>query len=176
MNSKTFRICKLVILINSDDRSFLHMDVVSRHNQLRDISVQMCQFASVRASIEAGSRLSHKYLHTRPTDAIRQLGLLQTCSPQLHCGLSAWFGSTHMVEVGTTAGSAALSTEIRKHENNDQKCSELSWVCVPIAVKVRRLNIPGHQASCEDISAHVKNTVRHSHQEIKGNGHAKQTI
>ena len=101
-------------------------DVVSRHNQLRDISVQMCQFASVRASIEAGSRLSHKYLHTRPTDAIRQLGLLQTCSPQLHCGFSAWFGSTHMVEVGTTAGSAALSTEIRKHENNDQKCMSLA--------------------------------------------------
>ena len=43
-------------------------------------------------------------------------------------------GSTHIVEAGTTAGSAALSAEEMKHANNDQKCTELNWVCVPMAV------------------------------------------
>ena len=43
-------------------------------------------------------------------------------------------GSTHIVEAGTTAGSAALSGEGRKHANNDLKCTELNWVCVPMAM------------------------------------------
>ena len=45
-------------------------------------------------------------------------------------------GSTLIVEAGTTGGSAALSAEGRKQANNDQKCTELNWVCVPMAVEV----------------------------------------
>ena len=44
--------------------------------------------------------------------------------------------STLIIEASTTAGSAALSAEGRKHANNDQKCTELNWVCVPMAVEV----------------------------------------
>ena len=34
-----------------------------------------------------------------------------------------------------TSGFAALSAETCKHKANDPKCSELGWVCVPLAVK-----------------------------------------
>ncbi|KAL5470900.1 hypothetical protein EMCRGX_G028954 [Ephydatia muelleri] len=32
-------------------------------------------------------------------------------------------------------GAAALEAEVRKHRANDPKCSELGWVCVPLAVE-----------------------------------------
>ena len=34
-----------------------------------------------------------------------------------------------------TSGSAALAAEVRKHNANDAKCSELGWSCIPIAVE-----------------------------------------
>ena len=38
-------------------------------------------------------------------------------------------------EAGTTAGPAAQAAEARKHTANDQKCTELGWSCVPLAVE-----------------------------------------
>ena len=35
-------------------------------------------------------------------------------------------------EMGLTAGSAAVATELRKHSANDAKCSELGWTCIPL--------------------------------------------
>ena len=34
-----------------------------------------------------------------------------------------------------TAGEAAQAAEARKHTANDQKCTELGWSCVPLAVE-----------------------------------------
>ena len=39
-----------------------------------------------------------------------------------------------LLEVGVTATAAALTTEERKHEENDPKCSELGWVYIPIGM------------------------------------------
>ena len=38
-------------------------------------------------------------------------------------------------EAGTTGGSAADNAEAHKHTANNQKCRELGWVCVPLAVE-----------------------------------------
>ena len=110
-------------------------DVVSRHNQLRDTFVQTCRLAGGSASIEAESGLGHEHLHTRPADVLLPNWV---CSKPaaLDFTVASPLGSTHIVEAGTTAGSAALSAEERKHANNDQKCTELNWVCVPMAVEV----------------------------------------
>ena len=35
----------------------------------------------------------------------------------------------------STAGIAAVTAESRKHVANDQKCVELGWTCVPLAVE-----------------------------------------
>ena len=43
--------------------------------------------------------------------------------------------SNVLLEVGLAAGQAARATEQRKHEENDAKCKELGWVCVPMVVE-----------------------------------------
>ena len=40
-----------------------------------------------------------------------------------------------MSEAGVTAGAAAQANELRKHEANDVKCSELGWLCIPLVVE-----------------------------------------
>ena len=104
-------------------------DVVSRHNQLRGTFVQTCRFAGVIATIEAGSGLGHEHLHTRPADVLLPNWV---CSKPaaLEFTVVSPFGSTHIVEVGTTAG---LSAKGRKYA---KKCTEFNWVGVPMAVEV----------------------------------------
>ena len=43
--------------------------------------------------------------------------------------------SNVLLEVGLAAVQAARATELRKHEENDAKCKELGWVCVPMVVE-----------------------------------------
>ena len=43
--------------------------------------------------------------------------------------------SNIMSEARVTAGAAAHATELRKHEANDVKCSELGWLCIPLVVE-----------------------------------------
>ena len=43
--------------------------------------------------------------------------------------------SNILLEAGFGAGQAARATEERKHEENDAKCKELGWVCVPMVVE-----------------------------------------
>ena len=42
---------------------------------------------------------------------------------------------TTISEAGVIAGSAAAVAELRKHNSNGSKCSELGWKCVPLAVE-----------------------------------------
>ena len=38
-------------------------------------------------------------------------------------------------EACVTAGSAALAAQIRKHRVNDERCRDLGWACIPLAVE-----------------------------------------
>eukprot|EP00731_Ephydatia_muelleri_P007211 Em0003g1459a len=49
-------------------------------------------------------------------------------------------------EAGATGGSATGNAEARKHTANDQKCRELGWVCVPLAVET--YGCWGEEAQC----------------------------
>ena len=40
-----------------------------------------------------------------------------------------------LLEAGVTATAAALTTEEQKHDENDPKCSELGWVCIPVVAE-----------------------------------------
>ena len=40
-----------------------------------------------------------------------------------------------LLEAGVTATAAALTTEERKHDENDPKCFELGWVCIPVVAE-----------------------------------------
>ena len=59
------------------------------------------------------------------------------------CGTSAAFditvvsllNSINMLEAGMYQGVSAKAAEQRKHSENDRKCAELGWLCVPLAVE-----------------------------------------
>eukprot|EP00731_Ephydatia_muelleri_P033832 Em0039g18a len=40
-----------------------------------------------------------------------------------------------ITEAGMYSGAAARAAELRKHTQNDSKCAELSWKCIPLAVE-----------------------------------------
>ncbi|KAL5505320.1 hypothetical protein EMCRGX_G006734 [Ephydatia muelleri] len=43
--------------------------------------------------------------------------------------------SSTITEAGMYSGAAARAAELRKHTQNDSKCAELSWKCIPLAVE-----------------------------------------
>ena len=109
-------------------------DVVTRHNKLRDTLAETCRRAHLSVKVEAGSNLSKDHSHTRPADIL---------VPNWSLGKPAAFdlsvtsphNSNILLEAGFGAGQAARATEERKHEENDAKCKELGWVCVPMVVE-----------------------------------------
>ena len=109
-------------------------DVVTRHNKLRDTLAETCRRAHLSVKVEAGSNLSKDHSHTRPADIL---------IPNWSLGKPAAFdlfvtsplNSNILLEAGFRAGQAARATEERMHEENDAKCKELGWVCVPMVVE-----------------------------------------
>ena len=83
--------------------------------------------------MEVGSGLGHDGRRTRPADVL---------VPNWVLGKPAAFDITvtspltpiTLHEASVTSGSTAQVAENRKHASNDAKCSELGWVCVPLAV------------------------------------------
>ena len=67
----------------------------------------------------------------------------QTSLSPWDCGSSAAFditvasplNSINMLEAGMYQGVSAKAAEHRKHTENDPKCVELGWRCIPLAVE-----------------------------------------
>ena len=109
-------------------------DVVFRHNKLRDILAETCRRAHLSVQVEAGCNLTPDHSHSRPADVLISnwvLGKTAACDLSVTSPLN----SNIMSEAGVTAGAAAQATELRKHEANDVKCSELGWLCIPLVVE-----------------------------------------
>ncbi|KAL5515079.1 hypothetical protein EMCRGX_G000197 [Ephydatia muelleri] len=107
-------------------------DVIFRHNRLRDILAETCRRAHF--SVEAGCNLTPDHSHSRPADVLISnwaMGKTAACDVSVTSPLN----SNIMSEAGVTAGAAAQATELRKHEANDVKCSELGWLCIPLVVE-----------------------------------------
>ena len=103
-------------------------DVVSHHNKLRDIFSDFCQCACL------GPRL--------------EMGLSVTST--LH--------SSVLLEASMTAGLAALAAENRKHNNNDRKCEELGWVCIPLVVETYGCWGAAAVATFSKLASHLSTT------------------
>ena len=81
-----------------------------------------------------GSNLTSEHDHSRPADILL---------PNWALGKPAAFDisvtsplNPQIVSVaGLSAGAAALSTEERKHTENDPKCNALGWCCVPLVTE-----------------------------------------
>ena len=99
-----------------------------------DALAETCRRAHLNVMVKAGSNLTHDHSHTRPADIL---------VPNWSLGKPAAFdlsvmsplNSNVLLEAGLAAGQAARATEQRKHEENDAKCKELGWVCIPTVVE-----------------------------------------
>ena len=109
-------------------------DVVLRHNSLRDVFAQFCHRARLGGQLEVGHGYGAESSLSRLADIL---------VPNWMIGKPAAFdltvvsplNSTTLNEAGARSGSAAGKAEVRKHNANDAKCTELGWVCIPLAVE-----------------------------------------
>ena len=109
-------------------------DAVLRHNKLRDILVESFHRAHIHVQVEAGSGLSHDRSHSWPA-GILVFDWNHGKPAALDLTVVSLLNANILNEAGMTAGVAAQAAEARKHTANDQKCTELGWSCVPLAVE-----------------------------------------
>ena len=108
-------------------------DVVTQHNRLRNIFVELCHQAHLSVRVEAGFGLSRVLRNTRPADVLVQDWVRG--SPAIDITVISPLTPAMLRDASTSAGSAAYAAECRKHEANDTKCQELGWTCIPLAVE-----------------------------------------
>ena len=109
-------------------------DVVTHHNHLRNVFVEFCDRAYLGVRVESGSGITPDLSRTRPADV-----LVLNWERGKHAALDITVTSPLIPSILTAAslseGAAAEEAEVRKHRANDPKCSELGWVCIPLAVE-----------------------------------------
>jgi len=118
--------------------------VNSRHNRLRDGLVELCAAAGMNPSKEEGG---YDRDRTRPADVL---------VPSWKLGKSAAFDLTVVSPLTQENISGAGDTGVveraaeKKHEENDPKCADLGWLCVPLAVdSYGQWCVEAHQAFAE---------------------------
>ncbi|KAL5481357.1 hypothetical protein EMCRGX_G021496 [Ephydatia muelleri] len=109
-------------------------DVVLRHNQLRDVFVDICHKANLGMRIEAGSALTPDLSRSRFVDALVN-NWIGGSSAAFDVTVTSPLTPVSLQESSVTAGTAALLAEQRKHQANDPKCDTLGWKCIPLAVE-----------------------------------------
>ena len=103
--------------------------VVHRHNRIRDTLHHLLSLAGIHANIERGSSAEDR---SRPADVL---------ADNWSMGKSAAFDITVVSPLTDACLHAAgdgydvvESKAAEKHHENDAKCNELSWICIPLAV------------------------------------------
>eukprot|EP00731_Ephydatia_muelleri_P006442 Em0003g690a len=129
-------------------------DVVSRHNRVRDVFFESCRQAGIGGQMEVGSGLGHDGRRTRPADVLVPNWVLgKPAAFDITVTLSLTPITLH--EASVTSGSTAQVAENRKHASNDAKCSELGWVCVPLAVEAYGCWGPEAQTNLSRLAARL---------------------
>ena len=104
--------------------------VVHRHNRLRDTFYSLCRMAGMNPELERGAYHDDA---SRPADVLVPLWSL---------GKSGAFDITVVsplspsILLGPGAGNTDVVDEAaqKKHTENDPKCADLGWTCVPLAI------------------------------------------
>ena len=107
-------------------------DVTHRHNLVRNTLFNTCRRALLNPILEQGAGLDETGSLTRPADIL---------IPTWSMGKSGAIDVTiahplnHTFLDGASAASVDCleAAELRKHQENDPKCAELGWQCLPIA-------------------------------------------
>ena len=111
------------------------VDVVARHNALRNAIFDFCKRALLNPKLEAGTGLGHERRLTRPADILIPSWSNGDKPAAIDVSITSPLKSNILSEAGVVAGAAAKQTEERKHTCNDTICSELGWKCVPLVVE-----------------------------------------
>ena len=109
-------------------------DVTTRHNALRNMLYTTLHRAGLSAHLEEGSSWSTEKPKSRPTD-ILVANWDRGFSATFDVSVTSPLNPLHIVEAGVSPGAAAKATEEHKHRNNDVKCEELGWRCIPMVVE-----------------------------------------
>ena len=108
--------------------------MTARHNTLRDCLAQYCRRALLNTTMEAGAGLDTR--QTRPADILLPAWILGAPAAR-DLTVVHPLNTKHLTGASTDAGSAALASAAeRKHAENEEKCRELGWTCVPVAVTI----------------------------------------
>ncbi|KAL5486498.1 hypothetical protein EMCRGX_G018986 [Ephydatia muelleri] len=108
-------------------------DAVLRHNALRDTLVHFLHRAHASVQVEVGAGLFPDHSQSRPADILLQNWNLGR-PVALDISVVSPLNPSTLAEAGATFGAVLETTESRKHQANDEKCSALGWVSTPLAV------------------------------------------
>ena len=84
--------------------------------------------------VEMGSNLTSEHDHSRPADILLPNWALGKPAA-VDISVTSPLNPKIVSVAGLSAGAAALSTEERKHNENDPKCNALGWYCVPLVTE-----------------------------------------
>eukprot|EP00731_Ephydatia_muelleri_P032803 Em0024g347a len=104
--------------------------------------------------MEVGSGLGHDARRTRPADVLVPKWVLGKPAA-FDITVTSPLTSITLHEASVTSGSTAQVAENRKHASNDAKCSELGWVCVPLAVEAYGCWGPEAQTNLSRLAARL---------------------
>ena len=108
-------------------------DFTLRHNALHNVLFNTFRRAGLSSHLEVGSGWGQESSKTHPAD-ILVTNWDNGISVAFDVTLASPLTST-ITEAGIYSGAAARAAELRKHTQNDSKCAELSWKCIPLAVE-----------------------------------------
>ena len=110
-------------------------DAVLRHNKLSNILVESTfHQAHIHVQVEAGSGLSQDRSHSWPAD-ILVFDWDQSKPAAMDLSVVSLLKANILNEAVMTAGAAAQAAEVRKHTAIGQRCTNLGWSCIPLAVE-----------------------------------------
>ena len=97
--------------------------------------MEVCRRAHIGGQVEVGNILTPSHSKTRPADKLIPKFWVMGRTAALDVSVTSPLNPQTLLEAGVTASAAALTTEERKHDENDPKCSELGWVCIPVVAE-----------------------------------------
>ena len=105
-----------------------------KHNALRNVLFNSFRRAGLSSHLEVGCGWGQESSMTCPAD-ILVTNWDNGISVAFDVTVASRLNFSTVTEVGMYSGAVARAAELRKHTQNDSKCAELSWKCIPLAVE-----------------------------------------
>ena len=90
--------------------------------------------ADLSSHLEVGSGWGQDCSRARPAD-ILVTNWDNSISATFDATVTSPLNYSVIMEAGMYSGIAARAAEFRKHSENDTKCAQLSWKCIPLGIE-----------------------------------------